>query len=446
MKRALVFLAVIFAVALAIRMTPFFWENRPIGLDSYYHMRMAAGFVDGLPVYDSLSYGGRPYEYPPGIHVLLSFMPEAAPIIITLIGAMAVLSVFLLAREIYNEKVALVASFLIAFMPVHIWKTSSNVLVTAVDMTLLILACYFLARKDTAKYFSISLLIFMFSPAISVLSLLLYIPSMRKDSKSILVVAAIIIEASAAYLLYGSAISIYAGTLPYDISSALFENIGVADVLYRLTPFLIPLSVLGLYMSRKNASRPVLLWLAVILVLFVAGKIETDRGLAYMAVPMSVLSAHAIASIKRKEIVVIILAATAITGIYSLNSLRWGIVTDDEYSALTWIKENTPKDSVILAQFLEGHWVSGIAERKNIADPNLIGAPAAERLEDILSAYRNQSQKEILSRYSVSYILYTERAPQVGARPEYFPYKEVFRSGNVRVFEVTSSSSPREAR
>ncbi len=436
MKRAIVFLAVIFAMALAIRMAPYFWEDRPIGLDSYYHIRMSQSLEDGQPAYDELSYGGRPYEYPPGIHLLLMTIPGAAPIIITLIGSMSVLSVFLLTREIYNERTALFASFLTAFIPVHIWKSSSNVLVTAIDLTLLTLACYFLVKKDFSRYFTTSLLIFIFSPAISILSLLLYIPVLKKDSKSLFIAAAVIIEASAAYFLYGSAIAVYTQSMPWDISSALFENIGVADALYRLTPFLIPLSVLGLYMSRKNVSRSVLLWLAVMLALFIAGKIETDRGLVYMAVPMAVFSAHALASIKRKELIAIILVITAITGIYSLSSLRWGIVTDDEYNALMWMKKNTPEDATVLAQFLEGHWVSGIAGRRNVADPNLIGAPAAERLQDILNAYRNISRKEILSKYNISYVLYTERAPQVGSSEEYFPYKEVFRSGGVTVFQV----------
>ena len=84
MKRALVFLAAIFVVALVIRMAPYFWEDRPIGLDSYYHIRMAQSLEDGRPVYDELSYGGRSYEYPPGIHLLLMAIPGAAPIAITL--------------------------------------------------------------------------------------------------------------------------------------------------------------------------------------------------------------------------------------------------------------------------------------------------------------------------------------------------------------------------
>lgn len=431
-------LLAVFIVAFSIRIMPYFWEDRSIGLDSYYHTRMAGSFQDGMPVYDELSYGGRPYVYPPGIHLLLMPYPQAAPFIITLIGSLLILSVFLLARQIYGDKAGLLAAFLIAFIPVHIWKSSSNVLVTAIDLTLLTLAAYFLAKKKFPAYLSVSALIFIFSPAVSMLSLLLFASCAKKNNKTMIIATLIIAEAIAAYHLYGSALSIYTSALPWDISSALYENIGIADMFYRLTPFLIPLSVYGLWLSRNRMNKMLLLWLFVVLVLFAAGKIETDRGLVYMAVPLCILSGQAISTFKRKEIVTSILIVTTITGIYSINNLRWGIVTDDEYSALTWIKGNTPPDSVVLAQFLEGHWVSGIAERKNVADPNLIGAPAAERLADILSAYRNESQKEILQKYNVSYVLYTERAPQVDSQLEYFPYKEVYRSGEIRVFEVSA--------
>lgn len=430
-----VWIALVVVAALSVRLVPYFWEYRAIGIDSYYHMRMAESFQGGYPTQDYLSYGGREYVYPPGIHMMLAPFPEAAPFVVTLIGVLIIIPVFFTARKLYGEKAGIMAAILIAFIPVHIWKTSSNVLVTAIDMTLLCAAFYFLLKKNFLYHAVISAAIFVFSPAVSIFSLLLYIPHAKKDIKTLLFIVLIAAEILIAYSLYGSALSIYTSSMPYNISSALYENIGLQDVLYRLSPLLMPLAIYGIWMSRKGINKPLLMWLAIVFVLFIASKIETDRGLAYMAVPLVIFSSAALATAKKNHIIIAILAVTSITGVYSLNNLRWGIVTDDEYAALNWIRDNTQEDAVVLAQFMEGHWVSGIANRKNVADPNLIGAPAAERLEEILSFYRNESI-EVL-KHNVSYVLYTKRAPQVGSRLEYFKeYDEVYKSGNIRVFRI----------
>ncbi len=435
MKNLHLYLAIIIVAAFTVRIVPYFWEYRAIGLDSYYHMRMAESIG-----YDELSYGGRAYEYPPGIHLLLSPYPWIAPFLVTFLGSLAAIAVFLAAREIYGKKAGLLAASLVSFIPVHIWKTSSNVLVTSIDITLLTLAFYFLLKKKFAYHVAISLLIFIFSPAISILSLILAIPAFGNDRRSAVAAGLIAILAGVSFAAFGGAISVYTNSLPYDISSALYEDIGIQDVFYRLSPFLIPLSICGIYASGKNASKPLLAWLAIIFILFISGKIETDRGLVYMAVPMCMLSGKALSGFKRKEIVASILIITIAFGTYSLSNLMWGTVTDDEYTALTWIRDSTPEDATVLAQFMEGHWVSGIAKRKNVADPNLIGAPAAERLEEILEFYRNESSRVLL--HNVSYILYTERATQVGSRLGYFTeYEEVFKSGKIRVFRIRGENS-----
>ena len=92
MKNLHLYLAVILVAAFSVRLVPYFWEYRAIGLDSYYHTRMAWAINGGFPIYDELSYGGRPYEYPPGIHLLLSPYPWMAPFLVTLLGSLAVIA------------------------------------------------------------------------------------------------------------------------------------------------------------------------------------------------------------------------------------------------------------------------------------------------------------------------------------------------------------------
>jgi len=80
----------------------------------------------------------------------------------------------------------------------------------------------------------------------------------------------------------------------------------------------------------------------------------------------------------------------------------------EDVSAMQWLEQNTPLDSVVLAPWFSGHWVSGIAQRKNVIDAYAEYAPGLdERYADSVKAFYSGDSSEIkrvLAKYGVSFV------------------------------------------
>ena len=95
-------------------------------------------------------------------------------------------------------------------------------------------------------------------------------------------------------------------------------------------------------------------------------------------------------------------------------------LTLSERDSLLWIKKNTENTSVIAATISEGHAITAISNRANIADTNfLLKTDAAERLGDINTIITSPFESEIvplLQRYDSEYILWTDRARELSGK------------------------------
>jgi hypothetical protein len=446
-------LAVIFLIALIIRLLPLTSYPYLIGTDSYYHARMAEQILTGN-FYDPLSFGGRSYLYPPGMHILLasfSFMgtEAAAQLIPTLIAAFAVVAIFFVTRERYGEKAGFIAALLLAFVPVNIWKTASNSLVSGIDLTILLIAVYFLLRKEYKFYTIATIILAIFSPFVAIFALLLLL-SDRKFLRSKIILTALAIAVLAMIIFFPLFGNIYiTKVLPSDIKFALYENVTAEGLLFRLNPVLI-LGALGLLLqaARKKINRLLIFWTIFITGLSMLSLLETDRGLFYLAVPLAIYSAYIMTDkkiFKDKKIHMIILSAiiifSAVVGIASVSSIYWSAMDPNERVALLWIEKNTPTDATVLATISEGHWVTGVAQRKNVIDGNMNGAPNfSERYEDVKTIYTTSDTEvrtELLNKYNVSYVLFSGWPYNLGGEDRNFQnYDIVFTAGIVKVFSV----------
>ena len=81
---------------------------------------------------------------------------------------------------------------------------------------------------------------------------------------------------------------------------------------------------------------------------------------------------------------------------------------DKEINDFSWLKENTPEDSVILVPYEYGNTVTYFSNRNNIADNNFLLAPnAEERLNDINTIYKTVFKikgLELINKYNIKYI------------------------------------------
>ena len=120
-------------------------------------------------------------------------------------------------------------------------------------------------------------------------------------------------------------------------------------------------------------------------------------------------------------------------------------VSEEEYSALKWIKNNTEKGAVVMAPAEQGSLISAIAERKNVADTHfLLQNHAEQRIEDIRKAYTTQMETEalrVLNKYRADYIYLSAHAREKFGiqRLHYTEDERCFRrvyEGNAEIYEV----------
>ena len=454
-------LLAIFLLAFFIRLLPLLMHGHPIGMDAYYHFRQAEEFKSGFPEYDALSMGGRPYSYWPTFHVFLAGMSLLTtlpveiigPIIVTLIGSITVLIIFLITRHIFRDnKAALLSAAFSAVIPVFLWKTASNTLVTSIDIFLFATVLLFVLQDKKLQYFVTSIILFAFSPATGILGLSLYAFTLKKNRlnrSTIIWIALLVIFVLISLSFYADFTKIYVSKdLPEDVNKTLYEKISIEGFLLRLNPAMLALGIAGLYSQRKRYRQflPVVALLVFFAIAFVAEFLETDRALVYLGIFLSIFTGVALSKIRPKSyapiLIAVIFVASLALGVYSLKYLEWSAISDYDYDALTWIKYNTPTDAVIMAAPVEGHWVTYVSQRKNIVDSNLLGAQdLAERYNDVKTFYHTSNlsaRDEITNKYNVSYVVFSEKAIAFDPQFDVFGWYEIaYQNTTATVFRVT---------
>jgi hypothetical protein len=122
----------------------------------------------------------------------------------------------------------------------------------------------------------------------------------------------------------------------------------------------------------------------------------------------------------------------------------------DDVKAMLWLKDNTPKDSLVLnfpagnrtPKTYEGHWVPVIAERDTVDYRHQVfffnEHSSLRRVEDLVPVIldpASESSRELVDRYGIDYII----VPQVHTNPEAFSQMLRWRPA-VRVASVSRFS------
>ncbi len=118
--------AIVFLIALSLRLAPVLIYGMPISYDTPFHVR-AAEFAlqeQSIPLYE-FSIEKRPNNYPPFYHLLLIELSLVSGIsildlsmfLLPFFSSLLCVSIFILARKIFDGKKALLVSLLFALMP-----------------------------------------------------------------------------------------------------------------------------------------------------------------------------------------------------------------------------------------------------------------------------------------------------------------------------------------
>lgn len=481
-KTAYVILGAIFIAALAFRLyfafqTPYFSPDAYFDIRQIEHIR-----AHGLPLFnDLLGYGGRSIVFLPLFHYIAAIaallMPLAAAlkIVPSLFAALLVPVIYLISFELTKrEDAALVSAFLSGFIPIFISETLNSVSVYTLAVPLIFFLLYCLMKIEERKYsvfflLTISVLALIHASSLMlVLALLLYlllsrmegIKTAKPEAELILfssVLVSWVIFTVFRPLIAMLGVGVVWQNIPQLVISSYFSQFNALSAIYKIgiIPFLAAVFVIYMHLTREKSKNAYLLlsFALVTLLLLWLKLVKLNAGLMMLAVVFVALFSqfyNKFASYLKNTkfsrfsgaIIMLLLLLLAFGSVlpsisYARSAYRQA-PTDSIYNALLWLKGNSPEDAVIMAPLSEGHLITAVAERRNIADTNFIfSSDAAQRLEDINLFFTTPSDVEairVLNKYGAGYVLLT--APALRG----YGIREYEHTGNRDCFELVYDS------
>jgi asparagine N-glycosylation enzyme membrane subunit Stt3 len=234
----------------------------------------------------------------------------------------------------------------------------------------------------------------------------------------------------------------------YRTRNASLETPQLQDFFFEITPdsyFTFAIAALAAIGAWRAKNRFFQYWLLLALVLTIAA----ERFMIYLIVPVAFLAVYAIAYLETKMkasgklffmIMALILIYCAIFAAAKIIYFSQAYPTLEQYDAMLWIRENTPKNSTILTDWAWGHWISGIANRKNFVDGFAEYAPQANaRIAELEEFYRTC---KIPQGYNISYIYMEKWFADSENMSCIYKFEMVYNQTQLYVFIVNPVKNP----
>ncbi len=442
----------VFLAVLILRLTIAF-SSPYFEYESYFHIRHIENIKEtGLPAYDDpLSYGGGTFFFSPVFHYIVAFFSFIIPLGIigkvlpNLFYALVIPLTYYISREITGDKkTSLVVPVMVAFMPV-LWSNIFTLNPLSVAIPLVFLAFYFLIQKNGKRNINMFLLLAIIAALISpvtiviVPALWLYILFLKiekiRERKPLVEVTIFLtfLVLLVQFLLYKNAILVNGlrviwQNIPNSILSNYFADIGILDVIANvgMLAFLFGLYEIYIFSFEKKEKTPSLFISLVIIVgIFLWAKlVPLQSGMILLGTAISIISIPAIKNFadyfkKTKfkyfkyitlAIIILFLVTSIAPAVYYLDVSRKEMPSNNEISAMLWLKENASERSTVVGSVKDGHLITAVAGRKNVIDSNfLMKQDAKERLEDVSSIYQTKYETSalgLLDKYNAKYIFF----------------------------------------
>ncbi len=246
-------------------------------------------------------------------------------------------------------------------------------------------------------------------------------------------------------LLLMHGIGIIWQNIPKAIAEQVFAEFNIIHALPQigLVPVLFGIFAIYRYLFVEK-KRALLLFFGFALSVFtlvMLRLIRLELGLVYLGATLTLLFAQTykiligyISKTKFSErknlilyfLVAVIVISSVIPSIVTASGSAAQTPGSKEIAAMEWLRENTPEGSVVLSTIEEGHLISGIASRRNIADTNFILVKDVDSIvSDIRMMFTTQFETDaipLLLSYDVSYIYFHDAKAEYGI--ENIPYLE----------------------
>ncbi|MBI4170154.1 MAG: glycosyltransferase family 39 protein [Candidatus Aenigmarchaeota archaeon] len=419
----------VFLIALAIFSLPtilrwtYFDNPSIIGFPTYLHQRQALD-LDG---YDELSFGGRAYTYPPLFSYAIAGFSLLMPIhiggmlLVAIMGAVSAAFFYLIVREHISRKYALLSSILLILVPGTIYF-NAHLSSRAPPFALGMAAIYFLLRKYSARknlspwlahkniiiagiFLGVAAL---FHPETAFFFGLVGLFRAVKDRRICISLLLAVVIASAYYISFiathgfpeYSALHEEYRSRQYSLESTRAETF-----FFELAPngyLNFAIAGLAVFGIAKKRHMFLFYWL----VLAIAFALIAERFAVYLAVPVVLLALYALIMMEKKTwfktaLTLVLIYAIMLASVKIFYFAQF-YPTKEQYGTMIWIKQNTPENATILSDWQWGHWIAGIAERRNFVDGYAEYAPnVTARINELEQFYKTC---QIPEGYNISYI------------------------------------------
>jgi len=451
--------AVLFIIALALRLWLAFQTPNFTIDEAYFHYRQADLIKENLvPSYlDSLSYSGRTHIFHPVYDYILAFFSFILGTALTLkiipniLACALIIIIYLMVLELTkNRNIALFSAAASAFIPVFMAKTINSASIFSFTLPLIfyLIYCFMRIRERRFLYqflfFSFVLSItsaiaFLFVFAMLIYMLLIkleYKIQNRIELEVILFVTFLTLWIN--ILIYKKAFLFHSygliwQNIPIQILATYFRDVDIIASVTSigLIPLMFGIYAVSRYMFKERDKRTYLLMAFALSVAFLLWfkLITFEVGLMFLGAILVPLLGQALNLLfkyleKTKissykwvfwtGLIVLLVLTSVIPSVVRASESISASVSQKEVSALSWIKDNTPEDSVILATIAEGNLISALAERKNVADNDFIlirsSSGIFEDIEQMYTAMFKTNAVELLDKYDVDYIYLSPRA------------------------------------
>jgi len=429
------------------------------GDEAYFNIRQTENILEtGRPLYDDpLSYSGRKYVFSPIYHYVLAgaslMMPvhTAAKILPNIFATILIYIIFLICKEITkNWRAALIAAMAAGFTPIFFSKTTNNGGVESFVAMLLFLAYYFFIKiQDNTRYayyfiITAALLTITHTSALILLAGLLISMGLLKMEKIKIKKAETeallftILFATWFYIIFYKEAFLQHGTnivwqnVPSTIIQQYFTGTNIIEAISMIGIISFIFGLQTIYATVFGGKKREAFHITGI-ILIISGMLwlkvmKPDFGLMilglFLAILFSIYSKNFLTYLEKTKVVryktqlivlfiLLILISAVIPSILFTNAEIKKSTTIEEMDALTWIKENTEQDSVVLATIEEGHLITAVANRKNAADSHFLLIKGTNDIsEDITSIYSSPlltTTVHLINKHNINYIYVSQR-------------------------------------
>ena len=486
-KADIILLLFLFAISFILRLYIARGYNfRFLDDTSYFHIREAEYIKEHFKpfFYDRLSFSGHEIAFASGFDYLLAlfllffnanFVFNILP---KLLASLIVLPVYFITLKLTKNRTASLFSALSAVsMPLFFGLTTNSVTPLNISIFLIFMLIYYfidLQKNDKSVIpFFISLLLCIFTTALTLavaVSMLFYllflkIEKFKKIEKEFeITIFSLVISFFVFLLVFKESIitngySVMIGNTP---KMFLFNylNTNPLQILYLigLVPLLMSIHAFYIYLfndERKGESRSFYLLFSLVLIILILG-IANIIGFSYSTSVLSVIFAimagvsykNIISVIKKTKLhryrkivsallFLILLLDVPIMLSYSKNLIQQS-PNKAEIELMSFIRDNTEKNSVILAKLPLGNLITCLGERKDVLDSLFLGVKDInKRIADINRVYTEVSEVEslkIMNKYNADYIICENKEPMYIDDKTCFD--KVYSKSNVSLYKI----------